>query len=70
MKVRIEFPQDIAKDKAEEAKNWEPGQPMIWEAQDYNTIEKIYKEGKHVVIKTRHTEVWLDENEVAQIKDL
>ena len=70
MKVRIQFPDDIAKEKAEEAKEWEPGKPMIWEAEDYHVAEKITREGGDIVIKTAHTQVWLNKEEVEKIKEL
>ena len=70
MKVRIQFPEDIAKEKAEEAKNWEPGQTMAWECEDYHTAENITREGDEIVIKTSHTRVWLNKEEIEKIKQL
>jgi hypothetical protein len=70
MKVRIEFPEDIAKEKAEEAKEWEPGDPMIWEAEDINVPEKVKREGDNIIIETKHTKVELTKEEVEKIKSL
>ena len=70
MKVKITFPPDIAREKAEEAKDWDPEKPMVWEAEDYHTVEKISREGDLVTIKTQHTQVWLNKEEVEKIKGL
>ncbi len=70
MKVRIEFPPDIAKEKAEEAKTWEPGQPMIWEAEEYNVKETVKREGEDIILKTPHTKVTLHKDEVEKITKL
>ena len=70
MKVRIEFPPDLAKEKAEEAKDWQPGQPMIWEAEEYNVKETITRKGEDIVLKTPHTEVVLHKDEVEKIMHL
>ena len=70
MRVRIEFPPDIAKEKAEEAKEWQPSQPMIWEAEEYNVKEDITQEGDDVVLKTPHTKVVLHKDEIEKIKQL
>ena len=69
MKVRIEFPQDIAKEKAEEAKEWTPGTPMVWEAEDINAPLKIRrdKEKETFAIETKHTKVELTKEEVQKI---
>ena len=70
MKVRIEFPPDLAKERAEEAKDWQPGQPMIWEAEEYNVKETVKKVGEDVVLKTPHTEVVLHKDEIERIRQL
>ena len=70
MKVRIEFPEDIAREKAEEARDWQPGEPMIWEAEDLNMPEKIKQHGDMMVIETKHTRVELTKEEVEKIKRL
>ena len=70
MKVRIEFPEDIAKQKAEEARDWTPGTPMIWEAEDINVPEKIKRVGDTIVIETKHTKVELTKQEAAKIGEL
>ncbi len=70
MKVRIQFPEDIAKEKAEEAKEWQPGTPMIWECEDINVPEKIKKIEDKAVIETKHTKVELTKEEVEKIKQL
>lgn len=70
MKVRISFPEDIAKEKAQEAKEWTPGTPMIWEAEDYNVPEKIKRIGENIVIETAHTRVELTKAEAMKIKEL
>ena len=67
MKVKIDFPEDIAQQKAEEAREWEPGDPMRWEAEDINVPLIIKKEGDSVVVKTAHTQVVLSKEEVAKI---
>ena len=67
MIVRIEFPEDIAAEKAEEAKEWQPGTPMIWEAEDLNTPQKIKREGDDIVIETKHTRVELRKDEIEKI---
>ena len=70
MKVRIEFPPDLAKEKAEEAKDWQPGQPMVWEAEEYNVKENIKRQGEDIVLKTPHTEVVLHKDEIEKIIQL
>jgi len=67
MKVRIEFPPDIAEEKAEEAKEWQPGQSLIWEAEEYNVKEKIKRKGNDIILKTPHTEVVLHKDEILKI---
>ena len=67
MKVRIEFPDDIAKIKAEEAKAWTPGQSLAWEAEEYNVPEKIKRIEEDIVIETKHTKVTLHKDEVQKI---
>lgn len=70
VRVRIEFPEDIAREKAEEARNWEPGIPMRWEAEEYHVKEKIRKENDSIVIETPHLRVVLNKDEVAKIKKM
>ncbi len=70
MKVRIEFPDDIAKLKAEEAKAWTPGQSLVWEAEEYNVPEKIKRVKEDIVIETKHIKVNLHKDEVQKIINL
>jgi hypothetical protein len=70
VRVRIEFPEDIAKEKAEEARVWEPGTPMRWEAEEYHVKEKVTKEDGKVIIETPHLRVVLNEDEVKKIKKM
>ena len=70
MKVRIEFPPDIAQEKVEEAKEWQQGQPLIWEAEEYHVKEKIKREGDDIVLETPHTKVVLHKDEVQKIIEL
>ncbi|MBW2966002.1 hypothetical protein KY342_02785 [Candidatus Woesearchaeota archaeon] len=70
MKVRIEFPDDIAKLKAEEAKAWTPGQSLVWEAEEYNVPEKIKRIKEDIVIETKHTKVILHKDEIQKIINL
>lgn len=81
MKVRIEFPEDIAKDKVQEAKEWEEAyeeskktsgklQPLAWEAEDFNVQERIKKVGDNLIIETKHTKVELTKEEVRRIIEL
>ena len=67
MKVRIEFPPDIAELKAEEAKAWTPGQSLVWEAEEYNIPEKIKRVKEDIIIQTKHTKVTLHKDEVQKI---
>ena len=70
MRVRIEFPEEIAIQKAEEAREWEPGTPMIWEATEYNVPETIKRKGENIILKTEWLEVELTEQEIKKIKEL
>jgi hypothetical protein len=70
MRVKIDFPEDIAQERAEEAKNWQPGTPLVWEAKEYKTEKKIEKKNGKILIKTPHIEVELDEDEINKIKEL
>ncbi len=70
MKVRIEFPEDIAKIKVEEAKAWTPGQKLVWEAEEYKVPEKIKRIKDDIVIETTHTKVILHKDEVQKIINL
>jgi len=70
MRVRIDFPEDLAMQKAEEARNWNPGDPMVWEAEELNVEEKVEVVGDRVVVSTEHLRVELSANEVAKIKAL
>ena len=70
MKVRIEFPEDIAKIKVEEAKAWTPEQPLVWEAEEYNVPEKIKRVDEDIVISTKHIKVNLHKDEVQKIINL
>ena len=67
MKVKIDFPEDIAQQKAEEARSWQPGEPMRWEAEDLNVPLIIKKVENNMVIKTAHTQVTLSKEELAKI---
>ena len=67
MKVRIEFPEDIAEIKVEEAKAWAPGQPLVWQAEEYNVPEKIKRVEDDIVISTKHIKVSLHKDEVQKI---
>lgn len=70
MKVRIEFPDDLAQQKADEAREWRPGDPMVWEAEDINVEPKVEVVGDVVVLQTEHTRVELSPEEIAKIKEL
>ena len=70
VRVKIDFPQDIAEERVEEAKAWEPGMPLRWEAEEYKTEKKIEKKNGNILIKTPHIEVELSEDEVKKIKEL
>ena len=70
MKVRIDFPDDVAAQKASEAREWEPGMPMVWEAEDINTPMKFERKGEGVVVKSAHTKIELTKAEVRKICDL
>jgi len=81
MKLRIEFPEDIAKERVEEAKEWESShkdlkkasgkeQPLVWEAEEYHAPEKIKKIGTEVVLETEYTKVVLHSDEVKKILKL
>ena len=70
MRVRIEFPPDIAEEKAAEAKEWQPGKPLIWECEEYNVKETVKREGEDIILKTPHTEVILHKDEVEKITRL
>jgi hypothetical protein len=70
MKVRIEFPEDIAKIKVEEAKAWTPGQPLVWTAEEYHVLEKIKRVKEDIVIQTKHIRVNLHKDEVQKIINL
>ena len=62
--------QEIAAEKAEEARVWKPGTPMRWEAEEYHVKEEISKEDDSVVIVTPHLRVVLNKDEVEKIKKL
>jgi hypothetical protein len=70
MKVKIEFPEDIAKERVEQAKAWQPGTPLRWEAEEYNVEEKIEKTEDGIIIKTPHLEVELTQKELDKIKEM
>lgn len=71
VRVCIEFPEDIAVEKAEEARAWVPGTPMRWEAQEYHVKEEIKKDEKgNIIITTPHIRVVLEEAEIEKIKKL
>jgi hypothetical protein len=81
MKLRIEFPEDIAKERIEEAKEWESAhedlkkasgkeQPLVWEAEEYHAPEKIKRIGNEVVLETEYTKVILHSDEVKKILKL
>jgi hypothetical protein len=70
MKIRIEFPPDLAKEKAEEAREWKQGEPMIWECEEYHVKENVKREGDDIIIKTPHTKVTLHKDEVKAIAKL
>ena len=71
-RVRIEFPPELAHERAEEVRKckWKEGMPMIWNAQDYNVKKTVKKHDGKILIKTKHTEVELDEDDIARIKKL
>jgi hypothetical protein len=80
MKIRIEFPEDIAKERVEEAKEWEKAReefkgkvgnpPLIWEMEEYKAPEKIKKIGSDIVLETKYAQVTLHKDEVKKIVDL
>jgi len=70
MKVRIEFPPDIAELKVEEAKAWTPGQTLAWEAEEYKVPEKIKRAGEDIVIETKYIKINLHKDEVQKIINL
>jgi len=78
MKLRIEFPEDLAKRVVEEAKEWEEtkrspsgkAQPLVWEVEEYHVPEQITRVGNDVVLKTKNTKVTLHKDEVEKIIDL
>ena len=67
MRVRIEFPEEMAAQKVEEAREWEPGKPLVWEASEYNVSERIRKHGDKIIIKTEWLEVELTPEEIDKI---
>ena len=70
MRVKIDFPEDIAKERVEEAKAWEEGQPLRYEAEEYHTEESFEKTKEGIIIKSPHLEVELTKEEVETIKGL
>ena len=70
MRIKIIFPPDLAQQKAEEAKAWQPGMPMMWECEDLNTEPEIIREGNDIVLRTPSTQVILHDEEVQKIRDL
>ena len=66
MRVKIDFPEDIAKERVEEAKAWQPGMPLRWEAEEYHVDEKFEKTNEGIAIKTPHLEVELTKEEKAR----
>ncbi len=71
VRVRMEFPEDIAAEKAEEAKAWVPGTPMVWEAEEYHVKKEIKKDEEgNAVITTPHIKVVLAPDEIEKIKEL
>jgi len=70
VRVKIDFPEDIAEEKVAEAKEWQPGDPMKWEAEEYNTQEAIQKKNGNILIKTKYLEVELSADEVKRIKKM
>ena len=70
VRVKIDFPEDIAEEKAAEAKEWKPGTPMKWEAEEYHTKEAMQKKNGNVLIKAKSIEIELSKEEVEQIKNL
>ena len=57
-------------EKAAEARVWEPGTPMRWEAEEYHIKETIKKEGDSIIIETPHLKVVLNKDEIEKIKGL
>jgi len=71
VKVRIDFPPDLAKERSLEARNWKEGDPLIWECEDYNVkVGMAKKDNGDVEIKTEHVNVVLHKDEVEQLKNL
>ena len=70
VRVKIDFPEDIAEEKVAEAKEWQPGTPMRWECQEYNTKEAMQKKNGNILIKTKYIEVELSKEEVQRIKKM
>ena len=70
MRVKIDFPEDIAKERVEEAKNWEAGTPFRWEAEEYHSKMTFEKTDEGIIIKSPHLEVELTKEEVEKIKGM
>jgi len=70
MRVKITFPEDIAQERVEEAKAWEPGTSLKWEAEEYHSKMAFEKTDKGVLIKSPHLEVELTEEELDKIKEM
>ena len=70
VRVKIDFPEDIAKQRVEEAKLWEPGMHLHYEAQELYTEANFEKREESILIKTPHIEVELTNEEIQKIKEL
>ena len=70
VKVKINFPEDMAQEQVDVAKAWEPGMPFGYEAEDFNTKESFEKTDKGITIKTPHLEVELTQEEINKIKEM
>ena len=67
VRVKINFPDDMAEEQVDVAKAWEPGMPFGYEAEEYNTKESFEKTNEGITIKTPHIEIELTNEEVDRI---
>ena len=67
-KVTITLPSATAKKKALLVLEKSDDEPVQWECQDYHVKKDIVRRGDTIVIKTEHTTVELDSDDISRIK--
>ena len=66
-KVRIDFPDDLAKEMVD---GYKKKKKMVWECEDINLPKEFKKVKDDVIIETEHTKVTLHKEELKKILSL